>query len=237
MLYPLYEYYTNSSLDLYEVRNHFLEHFYYQNHSRNRAENILRTIISSSKIARILDKSARYKVMPSYEDFLIAICSMLKFVFSSNDTIVLATMDAAILWDIEVNAKLHLVSPEESKQNILRVFNKYQIYKEMPKQEFDTFVPNVESANGCNLPKLKTWNLTAFSREFGNMKVEEYVNNDTGELFHSCVFTNGYTRTFVNFSSKLGELTKEEISKEEDNLVVVQLPNGKYKLARKGKGY
>ena len=242
MMYSLYEYYSKSSLNLYVIRNHFLEHFYYQYHSRNKADKVLRSVINSSKISRILEESARYGVMPTHEEFLNVICSMMKFMFSSTDTQVLVVIDAAIVWDIEVNDKLHLASSEELKQNILRVFSKYQVYKEMTKEEFLSFTTSTVDAEPVeveqkHLPKLNTWSLMAFAKEFGNMKVEEFANSETGDTFHSCVFTNGYTRTFVNFSSKLGELTQEEISDRKDELVVVQLPSGKYKLAKKGKGY
>lgn len=231
MLYSLYEFYSKSSLDLYAIREHFLEHFYYQNHSRNKATNVLKTVINSSRIARVLNESARYNIMPTHEDFLFVICSMFKFMFSSNDTQILATMDAAIFWDIEINAKQRIAFPEDLRQNILKVFSKYQVYKEMSEKDFNNFpIPSGKQT-------LRTWSLVAFSDEFGKMKVEEYVNSDTGETFHSCVFTKGFTRTFVGFSSKLGELTEEEIGERKNELIVMKLPNNKYKLANKGKGY
>lgn len=243
MQYSLYELYKQSSLDLYEVRKHFLEHYYYQNHSRNDAERVLRNIVSSSKVSRILEEFYSKQVTPSYMDFLAAINSMFKFMLRSNDTQVLATIDAALRWDIEVNAKLHLVTSEELKQNIIKAFQKYQVYKELTNKDLHSFsiatsvdMGPVEKTGGYKrLPKLRTWSLEAFTDEFGRMKVGEYVNNDTGETFHSCVFTNGYTRTFVSFSSKLGELTPEEIEERKDDLVIVQLPTGKYSLAKKGK--
>ena len=229
-------------MDLYQVREHYIDTFYCKNHSRKNADDVLKYIVSSSKIDRIIRESSMMKVVPTYEDFLSTVCSMLRFMFKPNDTIALATINAALRWDIEVNARLHLVSLQELKQDILKVLAKLGIFGELSMNDINTMLitsydMEPDDSMPKILPKLKTWSLCAFAKEFGKMKVEEYVNSDTGEPFHSCVFTNGYTRTFVNFSSKLGELTKEEISKEEDNLVVVQLPSGKYKLARKGKGY
>ena len=245
MQYPLYELYSRSSLDLYEVRKHFLEHFYYQNHSRNAAENVLRNIVSSSKVSRIIEESFSKLIVPSYMDFLTVINSMFKFMLRSNDTQVLATIDAALRWDIEVNAKLHLTTSEELKQDIIKVFQKNQVYKELTNEDLHSFSvstsvdmePVEETGSYKRLPKLRTWSLEAFTDEFGRMKVGEYVNSDTGETFHSCVFTNGYTRTFVSFSSKLGELTPEEIKDRKNELVVVKLPNDKYCLAKKGRSH
>lgn len=64
------------------------------------------------------------------------------------------------------------------------------------------------------------------------MQVKEYANGKTGDLFKSCVFTKGTTRTFVSFSSKLGEHTKKELLDMKDELIVMKVQNGKYKLAK-----
>lgn len=238
MQYSLYELYSQSSLDLYAIRKHFLDNFYYQDHSRNDARKVLRTIVSSSKIDKLLAESYNRQIVPSYMDFLSTINSMLKFIFRSNDTQILAILDAVLRWDIEVNSKLHLISLSECKDNILRIFQKYQTYKEIPNDSSVSDLSSLSSKENTKprrLPKLKTWSIEDFKEEFGDMKVGEYVNNDTGETFHSCVFTNGYTRTFVNFSSKLGELTPEEIEERKDDLVIVKLPTGSYSLAKNGK--
>ena len=235
MLYPLYEYYSHSPMDLYQVRKHFLDRFYYQDHGRRDAEKVLKVIVSSSKVDRLLKESFNRRIVPNAKDFLTLVNSMWKFLLRSNDTQILAALDIALRWDMEVNQRIHLVPSEDFRMNVLRVFDEHQIYKEMSREEFFAFVPSdvdLES-NSNRLPRLRTWSLTAFSREFGDMEVREFANSETGDTFHSCVFTNGYTRTFVNFSSKLGELTEDEIHKEKDDLVIVQLPNGKYKLARK----
>lgn len=222
-------------MDLYQVRKHFLDRFYYQDHGRRDAEKVLKVIVSSSKVDRLLKESFNRRIVPNAKDFLTLVNSMWKFLLRSNDTQILAALDIALRWDMEVNQRIHLVPSEDFRMNVLRVFDEHQIYKEMSREEFFAFVPSdvdLES-NSNRLPRLRTWSLTAFSREFGDMEVREFANSETGDTFHSCVFTNGYTRTFVNFSSKLGELTEDEIHKEKDDLVIVQLPNGKYKLARK----
>lgn len=234
MQYPLYELYNHSTLDLYGIREHYLENFYYQEHSRREAESVLKNIIGSSKISKILNESYNKGIAPNYEDYLSTINSMLRFIFKSNDTQVLAVMDAAILWDIKVNSKLHLLSSEELKQDIIRVFRKYQIYKEMINEDFHSLQSTtIDMESLEKSPKLlpkNSWDLLSFSKEFGEMKVGECTNHDTGEAFKSCVFSKGKVRTFVSFSSKLGELTPEEIENMKDDLVIIKNDKGKYSL-------
>lgn len=79
-----------------------------------------------------------------------------------------------------------------------------------------------------------SWSLIAFARTHGKMSIAPLVNHDTGEAFKSCAFTNGDNVTFVNFSSKLGELTAQEIVAQKDDLQVVQLESGTYKLCKSG---
>lgn len=79
-----------------------------------------------------------------------------------------------------------------------------------------------------------SWSLIAFARTHGKMSIAPLVNHETGEAFKSCAFTNGDNVTFVNFSSKLGELTAQEIVAQKDDLQVVQLESGTYKLCKSG---
>lgn len=77
--------------------------------------------------------------------------------------------------------------------------------------------------------------LIAFAKEFGpKMQVGEFVNKETGEDFKSCIFTNGETRTFVAFSSKMGVLSPREIAAKKNELQVVQLESGHYSLCKQG---
>ena len=57
------------------------------------------------------------------------------------------------------------------------------------------------------------WSLMAFASG-KRMQVGSFVNQETGEAFKSCVFTDKATgnRCFVAFSSNLGELTPAQIS-------------------------
>lgn len=80
-----------------------------------------------------------------------------------------------------------------------------------------------------------SWSLIAFAKEFGTkMQVGEFVNKETGEDFKSCIFTNGETRTFVAFSSKMGVLSPREIAAKKNELQVVQLESGHYSLCKQG---
>lgn len=80
-----------------------------------------------------------------------------------------------------------------------------------------------------------SWSLIAFAKKFGpKMQVGEFVNKETGEDFKSCIFTNGETRTFVAFSSKMGPLSPKEIAAKKNELQVVQLESGHYSLCKQG---
>lgn len=69
------------------------------------------------------------------------------------------------------------------------------------------------------------------------MQLGHFTNSDTGERFASCIFTDAEgNRVFVGFSSKMGELTKEEISAQKYDLRVVELESGNFILCKKGKG-
>ena len=80
-----------------------------------------------------------------------------------------------------------------------------------------------------------SWSLIAFAKQFGpKMQVGEFVNKETCEDFKSCIFSNGETRTFVAFSSKMGVLSPREIAAKKNELQVVQLESGHYSLCKQG---
>lgn len=239
MQYSLYDLYKDCSLDLYEIRNHFLDRFYYQDHSRNNARDVMRIVVSSSKIEKLLKKSSDKGIAPNYVDFLSTICGMWRFMLRSNDTQILASIGAALRWDIEVNSKLNLLTQEELKSEVIKVFKKYDVYKEMTEEEFKS-VSSYKDSNVSSDSKKNsrhssnTWSLIAFIKEFGpRMQVGEFTNHDAGEKFRSCVFTqeNG-TKTFVAFSSKLGVLTEREIADKKEDLAVIKSKTGHYSLIK-----
>ena len=80
-----------------------------------------------------------------------------------------------------------------------------------------------------------SWSLISFAKTHGRMKVAPFVNKETGEAFKSCAFLNSDGEiTLVAFSSKLGELTPKQIAEQKDDLQVVQLESGSYKLCKTG---
>lgn len=92
----------------------------------------------------------------------------------------------------------------------------------------------------ANSPVMKgiknSWSLISFAKAHGKMQVAPFVNKETGEDFHSCVFTNpaDNTLTFVAFSSNLGELTPQQIAQQKDELQVVELESGNFSLCKQG---
>lgn len=93
----------------------------------------------------------------------------------------------------------------------------------------------IMAGQAVNVGIKDSWGLMAFARKMGKMQVGEFKNKETQEKFKSCVFTapDG-SRTFVAFSSNLGELTPAEIAAQKDQLQVVQLESGNYSLCRQG---
>ena len=80
-----------------------------------------------------------------------------------------------------------------------------------------------------------SWSLISFAKAHGRMKVAPFVNRETGECFKSCAFLSSKGEvTLVAFSSKLGELTPAEIAAQKNDLQVVQLESGTYKLCKAG---
>lgn len=80
-----------------------------------------------------------------------------------------------------------------------------------------------------------SWSLISFARTHGRMKVAPFVNRETGEYFKSCAFLSSEGKvTLVAFSSKLGELTPKQIAAQKNDLQVVQLESGTYKLCKAG---
>ena len=80
-----------------------------------------------------------------------------------------------------------------------------------------------------------SWSLISFAKSHGRMKVAHFVNKETGECFKSCAFiSNTNEITLVAFSSKLGDLTPAELAAQKDDLQVVRLESGTYKLCKAG---
>lgn len=91
-------------------------------------------------------------------------------------------------------------------------------------------------ANTANNVGIKnSWSLMSFARSHGKMKVANFVNKETGEDFKSCAFVdNDNNITLVGFSGNLGELTPQQIAAQKNDLQVVLLESGNYKLCKQG---
>lgn len=81
-----------------------------------------------------------------------------------------------------------------------------------------------------------SWTLMAFARSHGKMQLGEFTNKETGEQFKSCIFTSPEdgARSFVAFSSNLGELSAAEIVASKNELQVVELESGNCYLCKAG---
>ena len=86
-----------------------------------------------------------------------------------------------------------------------------------------------------NIGIKNSWSLISFAKIHGRMKVAPFVNHETKECFKSCAFLSSDGEiTLVAFSSNLGELTPKQIAAQKDDLQVVQLESGSFKLCRAG---
>ena len=87
-----------------------------------------------------------------------------------------------------------------------------------------------------NIGIKNSWSLISFAKSHGRMKVAPFVNKETGECFKSCAFLSSDGKiTLVAFSSNLGELTPAQIAAQKNDLQVVELESGSFKLCKAGK--
>lgn len=85
----------------------------------------------------------------------------------------------------------------------------------------------------------QSWSFMAFARMMGKPKYAKgLTNSKTGEKFNAISMVDPNNdrdvKCFVHFSSKLGELTKEEIAARKNELQVVELNSGSYVLCNYG---
>lgn len=87
-----------------------------------------------------------------------------------------------------------------------------------------------------NIGIKNSWSLISFAKSHGRMKVAPFVNKKTNECFKSCAFIGSDGEvTLVAFSSNLGELTPAQIAAQKNDLQVVELVSGSFKLCKAGK--
>ena len=131
---------------------------------------------------------------------------------------------------------------------VSNVIKKYS-YEDFEKKKHNFEVVVLESGLYCVCEKWEdvnlnerpknSWNLLEFAKAHGKMQVGDFVNKETGEEFKACIFTkpDDGTRTFVAFSTKLGELTPKQIADMKNELQVVQLESGNYSLCKIDSGW
>lgn len=77
---------------------------------------------------------------------------------------------------------------------------------------------------------IQTWSLIDFARNHGKMQIGTFHQEEFNIIYKACIFTLNSERTYVYFSSELGELTPQEIVNRKNQLKVAKLSNGTYEL-------
>lgn len=77
---------------------------------------------------------------------------------------------------------------------------------------------------------VKNYSLTEFKKEHGKCSLGELRNSKSGEKFAALKFGN----VLVTFSGKLGPLTGTQLKERKNNLQIVQLDSGSFKLCNIG---
>lgn len=77
---------------------------------------------------------------------------------------------------------------------------------------------------------IESWPLLEFAKSHGKMQVGTFHNEELNIYYKACIFTQNGVRTYVSFSSDLGELTPQEIIKRKNQLKIAKLSNGDYIL-------
>lgn len=79
---------------------------------------------------------------------------------------------------------------------------------------------------------IDNWTLMSFAKKWGpEMRTGTCTNEKTGEKYKACVFIQkDGTITYVNFFSRLGELTASEILQRKNELQIGITKEGKYYL-------
>lgn len=123
--------------------------------------------------------------------------------------------------------------PLTTKQDKENNNNQDHIDPMQPQKEISEHIySSSDNDSTINSTNNSMWSLLQFAKEFGpKMQVGNFTNRETGKEFSSCIFTKpDGTRTFVAFSSALGELTPVQIVEMKNELRVMQLESGNYVL-------
>ena len=164
-----------------------------------------------------------------------------RLLFSANDYRNISGSEALdavkpLMQDAELASLYSLFILAASQNNLSQVsFRLFNLNRPKEPKQTDADLDAWAAAIEENMPHNEDncWPLLTFARQHGKMQVGEFVNKETGELFKSCIFTKADgTRTFVAFSTKMGELTPKEIVAMKEELIVEQDEDGNYSLCR-----
>lgn len=238
MQYSLYDYYKNSFLTLEEILKHYSEHFYLNNHGRNKIEKVLSKAVECDKMKELFGRSIQNRDfperVPDFNDFSIAIAKTFWFLTQSNDTIALATLAAAVAWNKQINSHFLIIDDEEFRNNILLVFRKLEIVGEMTETKYkamtDPYIYSKMTSNTDVAPSVQAVNAkirlrTVIIKKLKDFKISQYeydsMSYDTLReymvkmIYKDMNMIGSDTRRIANkFGIDLETLINEELEKE-----------------------
>lgn len=238
MQYSLYDYYKNSFLTLEEILKHYSEHFYLNNHGRNKIEKVLSKAVECDKMKELFGRSIQNRDfperVPDFNDFSIAIAKTFWFLTQSNDTIALATLAAAVAWNKQINSHFLIIDDEEFRNNILLVFRKLEIVEEMTETKYkamtDPYIYSKMTSNTDVAPSVQAVNAkirlrTVIIKKLKDFKISQYeydsMSYDTLReymvkmIYKDMNMIGSDTRRIANkFGIDLETLINEELEKE-----------------------
>ena len=238
MQYLLYDYYKNSFLTLEEILKHYSEHFYLNNHGRNKIEKVLSKAVECDKMKELFGRSIQNRDfperVPDFNDFSIAIAKTFWFLTQSNDTIALATLAAAVAWNKQINSHFLIIDDEEFRNNILLVFRKLEIVGEMTETKYkamtDPYIYSKMTSNTDVAPSVQAVNAkirlrTVIIKKLKDFKISQYeydsMSYDTLReymvkmIYKDMNMIGSDTRRIANkFGIDLETLINEELEKE-----------------------
>jgi hypothetical protein len=100
------------AMDYYELLDHITS-IYRQRHGSKKIRNIADKLLTSDKIAGLINRSRYLGIPPAATDFIYCIHEIPYFLFSTSQTkIALASLLALERWNIEVNSQQYLLSED-----------------------------------------------------------------------------------------------------------------------------
>jgi succinate dehydrogenase flavin-adding protein (antitoxin of CptAB toxin-antitoxin module) len=136
MLYPLYEYYKNSDLNLDEIVDHYVSRFYSKKHDGKKVLKVLSKVRESSKIKNLCGQSATRRIAPNHIDFASVINEILWFAFKSNMTQALGVLFAIMYWDEKINKVYSLKDEIDVRDDAIKIFKKFSVFGDMTPEEY-----------------------------------------------------------------------------------------------------